>query len=474
MSPPLHDGNVFLEKIVLSWLYHSHEAPLRLDIYLTTSFCYDDSMEPSHFEALYPALSRFDVMQKIFTFVKEGNSCELIGLPGVGRANILGLLAYNRAVREAHVGDNQKWFHFVTVDFSEVRGKPFFETTKLMFLELVDSLRERKLLEEYETTSAIFKDALSFQDELVLFQGLKKTIDYLAIEKELTIIFLFERFEEYLPMLTKSFFSNLRILRNRAKYRFSAVFSLGRPLEELIEPTMLADFYEFVVGHHIFVPLPDEPVATFRLSYLEKITGKNISQTDYTQILELTAGHGKLTRLALEAIVTTIEKPSAAFFLSKKSIQGALLEIWHYLTPQEQQEVQTQQLDTFLEHVGLIDTNGITIPLFKAFLLERPQQQEKFMFDVTTNTIKRGTQNISDTLTSSEFRLFALLLQHEHEVVERDAIIQTVWKDTATTAGVTDQAIDQLVFRLRKKIEQDPNNPQYLQTIKGRGIKFTQ
>ena len=42
-----------------------------------------------------------------------------------------------------------------------------------------------------------------------------------------------------------------------------------------------------------------------------------------------------------------------------------------------------------------------------------------------------------------------------------------------TTEGVTDQALDQLIFRLRKKIEDDPNNPEFIQTIKGRGLKFS-
>lgn len=447
----------------------------RLDIYLTASFCYHDSMDATHFEALYPADARFAVIEQVFQYVKEGNSCQLVGIPGVGRANILGLLSYNRHVREAHVGENQKWFHFVEVDFSEVRGRGLFDVTKLMFLELIDSLRERKLVEEYETTSTIFKDALSFQDELVLFQNLKKTVEYLAIEKELTIIFLFDRFEEFLPTLTKDFFSNLRVLRNRAKYRFSVVFSLGRPLEMLIDPTMMADFYEFVIGHTIFVPLEDVPTATFRLQYLEKITGRTISPKVYQTITNMTGGHGKLTRLATE---TSMNKgiQTAQAFLEQKTIQGALWELWYYLTPEEQEEISRGALsDPFLRQVGFIQNHHLAIPLLADFLhQEKPSTNETFTFDVATNTIRKGKQIVSDILTSAEFRLLALLLEHKGEVVDRNTIIQTVWKETATTAGVTDQAIDQLILRVRKKIEESPNTPQHIITIKGRGIKFKQ
>lgn len=436
----------------------------------------------THFEALYPPKTRFYVVEALLHFIKEGNSCQLVGLPGVGRANIFGLLTYNRPAREEHLGENQKWFHFVPVDFSEVRGKPLFEATKLMFLELVESLHERKLEEEYAFVGNIFKDSLSFQDELVLFQGLKKVIDYLAIEKELTIIFLLERFEEYVPVLNKDFFSNLRILRNRAKYRFSVVFSLGRPLEDSLDPFMLSDFYEFLAGHVVYVPREDSVLSDFRLQYLEKVTGKNVSDKNREEIMRLTGGHGKLSRLCFEAFLSTDEEPTISFFLSRKPIQGALLEIWHFLTPQEQQEVRDYVFsgkkitNKFLGDIDLVKENVLTIPLLVEFLkLNKAfSKEEKIVFDSSTNVIKKGELIISDMLTASEFRLLVLLLTHPDEIISREEIITAVWKNTATTAGVTDQAVDQLIFRLRKKIEEDPNNPMHIQTIKGRGIKFVQ
>ncbi|MCL5019808.1 MAG: hypothetical protein M1426_04990, partial [Patescibacteria group bacterium] len=137
-----------------------------------------------HFEALYPDTSRFNEIEKILSFVKEGNSCQLIGVPGTGRSNLLGLLSYNRNVRLKHLGENQKWFHFVLLNFSEIRNKPLLETTKFIFLGLLDSLRERQMNKEYEAVNKIFKESIKINDELVIFAGLKKTIDFLAVEKE--------------------------------------------------------------------------------------------------------------------------------------------------------------------------------------------------------------------------------------------------------------------------------------------------
>ena len=436
-------------------------------------------MHPTHFEALYPDNSRELELSKVAQFLKEGTSCQVIGMPGAGRGNVVGFLAYNKAIREKHLGHLSQWFHFVMVNFSEVRNKPLFEVTKLMFLELVDSLEERGKKVEYTIVSDIFKNALSFQDELVLFQALKKAIDYLSIDKELTVIFLFERFETYISALTADFFNQLRVLRSRAKYRFSVIFSLTRPLEELIDPTLMADYYEFLAGHHVYLSLYDKPGLTFRLEYLAKVSGKTIDPQFVENVLQLTAGHGKLTKVCVEKALQADLLPQDAtreFFLNNATVQGVLYEIWSFLSSQEQELLSQNppQSTRFLENIQLIQDEHITIPLFADFITSVVQKEldSPLVYDETTNTIKRGATTISDNLTGAEFRLLRLLLQNKERVIERDEIVAAVWQENASTLGVSEQAIDQLVFRLRKKIEADPNQPQLIQTIKGRGIKL--
>lgn len=441
-------------------------------------------MEPTHYESLFPNTTRFGEIEKIMSFVKEGNSCELVGLPGSGMSNLIGLLSYNKAVRLKHLGDNQKWFHFVPADFTEMRNRPLSDAIKFLFLTLSDSLRQRNLTQEFKTVSAIFRASLNLKDELVLFQGLKRAIDYLSIEKELTVVFLFDRFDEYIPMLTPEFFADLRILRNRAKYRFSVVFSLYRPLEDIIEPSLFSDFHEFIAGHTIYMSLFDMPGHEFRKSYLEKVTGKNISRNVSSEIIRLTAGHAKLSKLAIEAVLghqETIQRsnPLLKFLLSQKTLVGALFEIWRALRPSEQNAILHTNFTNdhiHLEKIHLVKGKKIAIPLFQEFVSAIVStQREKdvhISLDPRTGDVLQGSTPISDELTTSEFRLIQFLLQNPDKILTRQEIIDAVWHDAKTTAGVTDQALDQLVFRLRRKIETDPNTPTHLQTVKGIGFRF--
>jgi DNA-binding winged helix-turn-helix (wHTH) protein len=441
-------------------------------------------MEQEHFESFYPDTSRFAEIEQLLTFVKEGSSCQLLGIPGVSRSTILGLLAYSKTIRKKHLGEEQANFHFVVVNFSEIRKRPLFDAMKFMFLNLTESLRERGLTEENKVVGQKFREHLGFHDELVLFQGFKEAVAYLAFERKITTVFLFDRFEEYIPTVTSEFFTNMRTLRSHAKYHFSIVFSLNRSLESVLDPTLLADYYEFVAGHLVPVHLADEPSTTFRISYIEKVLKKQLPKTVLSEILAITGGHGKLTKLAVETMLAHPEesKNLQELLLSQKTVRGALLEIWRSFSPAEQSDLLHGNFDDtdvadYLREVEVIKENKLQIPLFASFVRREfsnaSSAGEHIVYDEHTNTVRKGADVLSDQLTSSEFRLLRYLLQNPERIVERDELISIVWEGVKSTAGITDQAVDQLIFRLRRKIEEDPNNPIHLQTVKGRGFKFT-
>ncbi|HET9742016.1 MAG TPA: winged helix-turn-helix domain-containing protein [Terriglobales bacterium] len=66
------------------------------------------------------------------------------------------------------------------------------------------------------------------------------------------------------------------------------------------------------------------------------------------------------------------------------------------------------------------------------------------------------------------FDLLALLLQHAGHLLEKDAIIQTLWPDTF----VEEANVSNLVGQLRKALDDSPRAPQFIQTVSKRGYRF--
>jgi DNA-binding response OmpR family regulator len=85
--------------------------------------------------------------------------------------------------------------------------------------------------------------------------------------------------------------------------------------------------------------------------------------------------------------------------------------------------------------------------------------------DAVTLTV-RGA--VVDT-TATEFRLLHFLASHPGRVFTRDQVLDAVWRDMSF---VTPRSVDVYIRRLREKIEQDPESPRYLKTVRGAGYKF--
>jgi DNA-binding response OmpR family regulator len=74
------------------------------------------------------------------------------------------------------------------------------------------------------------------------------------------------------------------------------------------------------------------------------------------------------------------------------------------------------------------------------------------------------------TLAPKEFTLLAYLYEHTGQVCSKDDIGRAVWPEYSE--GVYDYQIENLVRRLRAKLELDPANPQLLLTMRGLGYKL--
>lgn len=72
-------------------------------------------------------------------------------------------------------------------------------------------------------------------------------------------------------------------------------------------------------------------------------------------------------------------------------------------------------------------------------------------------------------LSALEFRLLHYLVSHPRRIFSRDRLLDVVW---GRDRFVTPRTVDVHIRRLRAKIEADPDNPRYLQTVRGSGYRF--
>ena len=73
-------------------------------------------------------------------------------------------------------------------------------------------------------------------------------------------------------------------------------------------------------------------------------------------------------------------------------------------------------------------------------------------------------------LSTLEFKLLHYLASHPRHVFNRDRLLDEVW---GRDRFVTPRTVDVHIRRLREKIEAVPHRPQFLQTVRGSGYRFS-
>ncbi|MGC9348900.1 MAG: FHA domain-containing protein [Anaerolineae bacterium] len=81
-----------------------------------------------------------------------------------------------------------------------------------------------------------------------------------------------------------------------------------------------------------------------------------------------------------------------------------------------------------------------------------------------------GRQVLDPPLSPAQFILLSLLMQADGDVVTREEVIEAVWPDAV--GGVTDQALDALVYRLRERLAELDPDYNYVVTVRGHGFRY--
>ena len=91
-----------------------------------------------------------------------------------------------------------------------------------------------------------------------------------------------------------------------------------------------------------------------------------------------------------------------------------------------------------------------------------------FCADIVRGTVKKDGQEI--VLSALEYRLLLYFLNNQGIILSRSQLLEALWD----IAGefVNDNTLTVYIKRLREKIEQDPQNPLLIKTVRGLGYKM--
>jgi DNA-binding response OmpR family regulator len=97
----------------------------------------------------------------------------------------------------------------------------------------------------------------------------------------------------------------------------------------------------------------------------------------------------------------------------------------------------------------------------------RPLSFDGLRIDPHTRLVQVGDEE--KALTAKEFDLLWTMALHPRQVFTRDQLLDQVW---GLTEFIDPSTVTVHVRRLREKIEADPGNPRYIQTVWGVGYRF--
>jgi len=95
----------------------------------------------------------------------------------------------------------------------------------------------------------------------------------------------------------------------------------------------------------------------------------------------------------------------------------------------------------------------------------------RLQLDTSTHQVSIGGQVLDPPLSLLQYRLLELLYDREGGICSRDEVIASVWPEDES-AGISEQALDAVVRRLRDRLAEVDPDRQYVVTVRGHGFRL--
>jgi hypothetical protein len=114
-------------------------------------------------------------------------------------------------------------------------------------------------------------------------------------------------------------------------------------------------------------------------------------------------------------------------------------------------------------------SSDATMPLESGLPVE--ERPARLQLDERARRVWVRGQEVLPPLSVSQFRLLQLLYANNARLVTRDELINAVW-GSQEAEGVSEEALDALVRRLRDRLASIDHDHQYIITVRGHGLRL--
>lgn len=111
-------------------------------------------------------------------------------------------------------------------------------------------------------------------------------------------------------------------------------------------------------------------------------------------------------------------------------------------------------------------TSDATMPL-----AENGVRTGRLLMDQKSRRVWVNQQQVTPPLSAQQFKLLWMLYEKQGQVIGRADLVTVVWGEEQM-AGVSDQALDALIRRLRDRLAALDPTHQYINTVRGHGVRL--
>lgn len=434
-------------------------------------------------EAGYPISFRKEDARVLGQHLKMRHSVVLVGMKRVGISNFLRFFLHHKKIVQTYIRDGGKHL-FIPIDLNDLVERELSPFWTLTLKRIVDMVQNTTIAEKTKKQiETLFLDSIQSQDLFLTIDSVRRAIGLLVEDDMLPTIF-FIRFDRLSDAVTPEFFANLQGIRDATHHKLCFVFTSVRPLTQLspvtFTPAGLASF-----SYNVYVkPARWEDIQIVYESYRGRYE-LSLPKPLQNALFDLVDGYIQYLQLSLLALHE--EKPTTRtkeglfrFLVNDERITFQSEELWESLTEDERAILlliaRGKRITGAEEEKGkyLFDTGLLVkeaLPAGRQGKKWRPFSSLFTHFLKAKEKEKLEENNVTD-FTKKEYLLFSFLKDHEGQVCEREAIIESVWPQEQVL-GVSDWAIDRLVARVRAKLKLQKASYE-IQTVKTRGYKLVE